>query len=225
MKRYLKIIFFGLILGISLVMIRAGLQIEQAVFMRGYWIISGMVILTAFLGNAAYLLFYHRKLQKLSELLNEEKPQEFLSGIAAMQKTAKGKTLQDVLSLNLAAGYLELKQFDRAILLLEEMAAKKLKGETLKLVHGLNLCMGYFETGQIEKGQALYGECEPLFAKYRNGKLYGANVAVVDILAAISREQYDQAEALLEAATAAYPGPRFQKAYCELAETVARHHD
>ena len=67
--------------------------------------------------------------------MSEEKPQEYIDGIENLLKTAKGKTLRNILELNLAAGYIEVKQFDIAIPMLEILSHERLRGSSVNVVH------------------------------------------------------------------------------------------
>ncbi|MCI9269172.1 MAG: hypothetical protein HFF40_09990, partial [Lawsonibacter sp.] len=54
------------------------------------------------------------------------------------------------------------------------------------------------------------------FEAQRKGGLYGGNIAIVDILAAIQKQEYSQAEQLLDRARQTWNAPRFQKAFQEI---------
>ncbi len=59
--------------------------------MRGYWIAAPAIIIGAVLINVFYNLVYLNKMRKIAKLLREQKPQEYIDGIEALLKTAKGK--------------------------------------------------------------------------------------------------------------------------------------
>ena len=122
--------------------------------------------------------------------------------------------------MNLAAGYIDLKQFDKAIELLEGISDKKLAGTAVKTVYRLNLCTCYFNTDQGEKALKLYNDSQKIFEAQRGGKLYGVNIAVVDMLAAIQNRRYDQAEQLLDQARRTWDDPRFREAFQEIERTL-----
>ena len=86
------------------------------------WIVAPAIVIGALIINVCYNLFYFNKVKKIVKLLNEEKPQEYIDRIEDLLKTAKGKNLRNILELNLAAGYIETKQFDIAIPLLEKLS-------------------------------------------------------------------------------------------------------
>ena len=153
-------------------------------------------------------------------MLSEEKPQEYIDGIENLLKTAKGKTLRNILELNLAAGYIEVKQFDIAIPILEKLPHERLRGSSVNVVHKINLCLSYFETAQYEKAITVYNENQGLFQQYRHHKIYSGNIAILDIIAAIINEQYNQAEELLDTAKKMYDDPRLQKSFREILDIL-----
>ena len=58
------------------------------------------------------------------------------------------------------------------------------------------------------------------FNKYRHHKIYGGNIAILDIIAAIINEQYNQAEELLDTAKKMYDDPRLQKSFREILDIL-----
>lgn len=216
MKRIGKVILFGVCLGLVLVLIQNSFQIPEDVFMQGYWIGAIVVVLGALAINIFYNLYYTAKLKKLLPLLFGGEPRRYIEGMEALIKTAKGKTLRSTLELNLAAGYMEEKDYGTAISLLEAVDPKLLRVDSARVVRAINLCESYFLAGQREKAQTLYDSSRPLFAKFRTGKLYGGSIAIVDVLSEISRGEFDRAKALLDKAKSTYKEAYLQKAYEEI---------
>ena len=159
-------------------------------------------------------------MKKLVPLLEAQKPHEYVAGVEKLLETAKGNNLRKILQMNLAAGYIDLKQFDKATELLEGISEKGLAGSAVKTVYRLNLCTCYFQSARREKALELYNNSQAIFEPQRNGKLYGGNIAIVDMLAAIQGEQYDQAEQLLDKARQTWDDPRFQEAFQEIEHTL-----
>lgn len=216
MKRIGKVILLGVCLGLVLVLIQNGLHIADDVFMQGYWIGATVVVLGALVINISYNLYYLGKVKKLLNLLYAGEPRRYIEGMEALVKTARGKQLGNMLKLNLAAGYMEAKDYQTAISLLEAMPPKQLRGSGARVVHAINLCESYFLSGQREEAMALYQSARPLFAKFRTGKLYGGSIAIVDVLSEISQGQFDRARLLLDKAKSTYKEPYLQKAYEEI---------
>lgn len=220
MKHLVKIIVVGVCLGLILIALQRGLQIDEGAFWHGYWIAAVAVVIGAVLVNLFYNLSYQKKMRQAAKLLHEGKPQEYIAEMEALLQRAKGKILRNVLKLNLAAGYVETKAFEQAIPMLEELSGKPLGGTGVEVVQGINLCLSYFETGREEEAMALYEERQPLFDVYRGDPLYGGNIAILDALAAINNERFDLAEQYLDNARKNYDDPRLQKAFCEAADTL-----
>ena len=220
LKRTAKIILIGVCLGLILLLFKYSFGIDDTAFMHGYWIAVIIIVSGAVFINLCYNFSYLNKVRKIVKLLSEEKPQEYIAGIEQLLKTAKGKNLRNILELNLAAGYIETKQFDIAIPMLEKLSHERLRGSSVNVVHKINLCLSYFETTQYEKSIAVYNENQALFQQYRHHKIYGGNVAILDVIAAIINEQYDQAEQLLDAAKRMYDDARLQKAFQEMLEVM-----
>lgn len=220
LKRAAKIVLIGVCFGLILLLLKISFGIDDAAFMHGYWIAAVAIVLGAVLINAYYNLIYFTKVKKIAKLLSEEKPQEYIDGIENLLKTAKGKTLRNILELNLAAGYIEAKQFDIAIPMLEKLSHERLSGSSVNVVHKINLCLSYFETTQYEKAITVYNENQGLFQQYRHHKIYGGNIAILDMIAAIINEQYNQAEELLDTAKKMYDDPRLQKSFREILDIL-----
>lgn len=222
MKRIVRIIVLGICIGLVMVVIKESLKIGTDDFMRIYWLAAIGFILGAVLINVSYNLHYQQKVQEAIKLLEDGQTHEYISALQKMLKTAKGQNLRNVLSLDLAAGYVEAKEFDVAIPMLEELLSKRLVGSGVKAVHRINLCMSYFDTEQYDKAVALYDESQKIFEQYRNDKLFGANIAILDIFIAMQSKQYERARTILHMAEKTYDAPRYQKAFCEVAEILTK---
>lgn len=216
----MKIVFAGVCIGLVLGVLKGALQIDDGVFDRWYWIIAVVAVLGAVLVNVLYNISYQRKMQKLIPLLEGQRPQEYVAGVERLLQTAKGQNLRKILTMNLSAGYIDLKQFDEAIKLLEGISEKGLAGSAVKTVYRLNLCTCYFQSGRGEEALELYNDSRKIFEPQRGGKLYGGNIAILDMLAAIQEERYSRAEELLGQARQAWNDRRFQEAFQEIEDTL-----
>ena len=54
MKRILRIVSFGICLGLVLLIVQKGFQIDEEIFMHTYWIIAPAIIIGAVLVNVLY---------------------------------------------------------------------------------------------------------------------------------------------------------------------------
>ncbi len=221
MKRLWKIIAIGVCIGLVSVVLQKALHIDRDVFLRWYWVTAAAVVLGAVLVNVVYNVFYQKKMQRLVPLLEAQKPREYIAGVEQLLKTAKGQNLRNILMMNLSAGYIALKEFDKAIELLEGLSDRGLVGTAVKTVCRLNLCTCYFQTGQGEKALMLYRDSQSIFEPQRKGGLYSGNIAILDILAAIQNKEYSQAGQLLDEARQRWEAPRFQEAFQEIEGTLA----
>lgn len=221
MKRILKVVAVGVCIGLLLGVLKGALHIDDEVFDRWYWTIGAVVVLGAVLVNVLYNVAYQQKMKKLIPLLEAQRPREYIAGVEKLLETAKGENLKKILKMNLAAGYIDLKQFDKAIELLEGISEKGLAGSAVKTVYRLNLCTCYFQSGQGEKALALYRDSQAIFDSQRNGGLYAGNIAILDMLAAIQEERYGRAEELLAGARQTWTDPRFQEAFQEIEHTLS----
>ena len=220
MKRVAIIILLGVCFGLALLLLKISFGIGDEIFMHGYWIAAITIVIGAVLINLCYNLFYFNKVKKISKLLSEEKPQEYIDGIEKLLKHAKGKILRNLLELDLAAGYIETKQFDIAIPMLEKLSHERLGGSSVNAVLKINLCLSYFETAQYEKALTVYNENQSLFQQFRHHKTYGGNITILDVIAAIIIEQYAQAEELLDTARKMYDDARLQKSFQEILDIL-----
>lgn len=216
----MKAVLIGICLGIALLIVQRGLNIDEKAFMRGYWLAAPALVLGAVVINLSYNAVYLFKLRKLARLFLDEEPKKYVEGTEALLKTAKGQRLRSLLTLNLAGGYVGAKAYDKAIVLLEGLSDKALKSAVEKVVHRINLCMSYFYTARYEAAISLYNENQQLFQRFRQDKTYGPHIALMDVIAAILNKQFDQAQALLDAAKAAHTVPQFQMAFLEVEQTL-----
>ena len=67
---------------------------------------------------------------------------------------------------------------------------------------------------------ALYESSQGVFNPYRNNKLYGGNIAVLDIFAAIGMKDYARAAELLQTAKSTWDESRFLDDYRYLEENI-----
>ena len=179
-----------------------------------------IVFLGVFLINLLYILPYYERMKRASQLLEKDKAEEYISEIEGLLNTAKGESLRNSLKVNLSAGYIEAGQYSAAISILENLSEKGKLPSSLKTPVYLNLCTSYLHLEQSDKAIALYHQSHDLFAKYKNSKEYGGNILVLDINIAIQEKRYEEASHMLDIAQKAYSGPRFQKAFQEIANIL-----
>ena len=180
MKSIKWIVIVGICLGIALLVVQIVTGIDSDVFMRYYWMVAPFLVIGAVVAYAGYQVYYQRKMQKLAGLLEQGKVKEYLDGLMKLRESAKGKNLRNVIDLNLAAGYVESKQYGAAVMILESLPEEIIRNENLRVVYCINLCTSYFESGKKEKAETVYEENRGLFEKFRGGKMYGECIAKLD---------------------------------------------
>lgn len=219
MKRILKIVAIGIIIGILLVIVQIVFRIPKDVFLHYYWICGVLVILGAVIFNLFYNLRYQKKMKDAAILLENGKAKEYIEAVEELLKNAKGRHLKNFLTVNLSAGYCDLKEYEKAIELLESLLSVRLNG-VLKMVQRLNLCVCYFYSNQGEKGITLFESSQKDFKPFLKSKLYGGNIAVLDIFVAIEKGEFIRAKELLKSARNDWDNPRLQDDYQYLEEIL-----
>lgn len=180
MKRVKTVIIAGICLGIVLLAVQIGMGIDSDVFMRNYWMAAPVLVIGVVAVYVGYQMYYQRKMQKLAGLLAQGKAKEYVDGMMKLRESAKGKDLRSVIDLNLAAGYVESKQYGAAVMILESLREEDIRNENLRVVYCIDLCMSYFESGKTEKARTLYEESRGIFEKYRGGERYGECIGTLD---------------------------------------------
>ncbi len=221
MKRLLIIFALGLIIGILLLIVQQVFQIPKDVFMHYYWILGAVVVVGAVLFNLFYVRNYQKKMKAAAALLDSGKTDEYIKVVGALRRNAKGRYLKNLFIVNLSAGYCDLKEYGKAIELLESLSDERLYG-ILKLVHRLNLCGSYFYNHQPEKAMAMYMSSQKEYGPYRESKMYGGYIAVLDVFAAIEIGELSRAKELLEAARGSWNNPHLQDDYSYLEDRLQK---
>lgn len=219
MKHILKAIGIGVALGLLLLFVKQALNIPEEIFMKTYWIFGAAVVIAAVLFNHFYHRSYLKKMKTAALLLEQGKPQEYIKAVETLRQKAKGRYLQNLFILNLSAGYCDLKEYKKAIELLKSLENARLY-QNLKLVYHINLCVCYFYDGQTEKAMTLYKSSQKLFCTSLATKLYGGNIAVLDVFALVEQREYDRAKEVLTTAREAWSDSRLQADFEYLEEKL-----
>lgn len=219
MKHIWKVIGIGVVLGIALLLVQKALHIPEEIFMRYYWLLGVAVVAAAVLFNHFYHRSFLKKMKTAAILLEQGKPQEYIQAVEALRQKAKGRYLQNLFTLNLSAGYCDLKEYKKAIELLKSLENARLY-QDLKLVYHINLCICYFYDGQSEKALALYENSQKLFRSPLAAKLYSGNIAVLDVFALMEQGEYGRAKELLATTREVCSNSRLQVDFAYLEEKL-----
>ncbi|MDD3570150.1 MAG: hypothetical protein PHY44_03515 [Lachnospiraceae bacterium] len=155
MKRVLKIIAIGLVIGTLLFIVNKAFNIPKDVFMNFLMICFVVVVF----GSAISYVFYNyrceKKIKASVKLLENGKAKEYIEALEVLLKNIKGSYMKNYITVSLSAGYCDLNDYEKAIELLESLTNVPLHGD-LKIVQRMNLCSCYFYTHQGEKAMELY---------------------------------------------------------------------
>lgn len=227
-KWMLRTIIIGVCLGSLFLLGKIIFQISDAEIWNYYLTFAGVVlacsviVLVGSIGfNLIYNFRYQKKMNAAIQLLHAGHTEEYIEKMESMLSLAKSRFAVNLLTINLSAGYINLKQYDKAAQLLEPLSKVKLLAP-FKVVHRINLCLCYFYQKQTERAMALYEDSQTLFRSHQSRKLYGGNIAILDIHAAISKEDYTQAEELLHTAQTAWDDPLFLEDYHQLEQILCQ---
>lgn len=219
MKRIVKIIIGGVCWGLPFLIAKIVFQIPNGILWLYYLVFSGILFFGTAAINICYNLYYQKKLNAAVQLYKDGRIEEYIAEVEAMLDRVKGRYMNNMLTINLSAGYCELRQYDKAAELLESLTNAKLSGES-KLIHRLNLCLCYFYQKQTDRAMALYENSKKVFDSYRNNRLYEGNIAVLEIYTAVAAKDYVRAAKLLQTAQSTWDNPRFLEDYRCLEEII-----
>lgn len=221
MKRLLRILGIGVLLGLVLVFVQHLFDLSTDTLLHFYWMIAVGVVVAAFLFNALYHRHYQKKMQDAAKLLEQGKTEAYIATVSELRQNAKGRYLKNLFTVNLTTGYCDLKEYAKAIELLRSMESTRLYG-TLKIVYAINLCVCWFYGGQPEQAMDLYERSQTLFQLPLARRLYGGNVAVLDLFALLEKGDAKQAKELLDAARLQWTDARLQSDFQYLEEKIGQ---
>ena len=202
MKRFLKPIAIGEFLGCILLAIQIIFNIPNDVFNKIVIIAFIAIVVGSIIFNIVFVKRYQRRVHKQIALLESGKQKEALFDMQQMLETAQRKNMKNVeriCRLNMTAALCDLKEYEKALEILEGMDKTDLKGQE-EFVYDLNQCACYFYLEKYEEGLDVYDRSYHVFQKYKDNPVYGGYVAVVTIWAMLALGEYDQAELMLSKA-------------------------
>lgn len=218
-KKYIKLFACIMLFGLSIGIIKGMVDVPDDIFWRIYYITSGTVIIGCIIFAYYYIKYYGKKMKEAIKILEAKKPDEYIQCVNALLSKAKGIYLRTLFTINLSAGYSEKKEYKRAIELLESVSENPMSG-VLKMIYKLNLCCNYYYDNQREKARSIYQESLKIFKAYRESPVYGGNIAVIDILMELEKENYDLAEASFVIAKSKWNNPLLQEDFLYIEEVL-----
>ena len=211
-RRVGRTLAIGVALGISLGFITSVLDIDKDVFMKYYIVAAILIVAGVFLYNYLYIRKHNQEMSQAINLLNEGKTEEYMVRVSELERKVKGKALKNLMRLNLTAGYCDLKEYEKALEILETLRKEKLKGD-VELVWRLNTCLCYFYTGRTKEAMQLYNESKAFFSASKKKGLHVPNIAILDMLAMIEDGRKKEARQYLDFAREKWPQMRLEEDY------------
>lgn len=182
----------------------------------GVWvaILVGMIAY-----NVLYAVWWNRKIRPTLKLLEEGRTEEFIAETQRLRQKARRKNVRNLLEYNLAVGYIQRSEYDKAAVILQNLSHSQLPNQ-IEIMRRLNLCICYFYTGCTEQATQLYQDSQSMFHT-KQAERFRGNLDSLEILAAMETGEPDRAEELLKTARERWQTPPFRKAWDELAERLA----
>lgn len=219
MKRTMKVIFAGVILGIAPLVLTNCLHIDESDFLRIYWKLGLVLILSVAVINSGYYFYKLRQLKPVMALYERGELKKFVEEMEELISGTRNKYLQNLMKLNLGAGYLDLNQPERLVDLYESMDVNYLKSKDLKLVYRLNLAIAYFRLENQPAFRRIFKANEDFFAGFEDHDTYGENVGQLYLMREISEGRFDRARERLNTLRAQSKKPKMIDTYNQL-ETI-----
>ena len=224
MKRLIKPVMLGIFFAFILLTVKSIFKIDDDVFKTLSFSFFGIILAGALAFNILWTAPARKKLLALMKEAEEGNGQNAVNELEIMVKDAEDKGKARTASfykVNLAAAYIETREFQKATDTIDSIDKKYLKGD-LKLVTELNKVQACFMNG--DKGAAVkyFEENEKLFKESEKRKNYAANIAIVTCLYLVAKGNTEEAEKYLKEKESYFSSPRFKKSYLEIEEILSR---
>lgn len=222
MKLIKNLIAFGVVLGAVIMAIQNKLKIDEEIFIKNYFKIAFIIIGIIFIFGLISTISKNNKMKSLNRKFKKGEYREFLDGMEKLFRQTKDKRVKDIIRMNLSAGYLEIGEYERALITLKEIDEKNIKSEKEKLVYNINLFLSLVRTNQTEEGETLYRENYYLFENNKHDKEYGGSIALIKILIDMIKGDYKKAKIRLYETKNNWQEPRFVDDFKELEEIIEK---
>lgn len=220
MKRTLKVIFAGVVLGIALLLLTNFLHIDERDFLRIYWILGMALIFLVAIINSGYYFYKLRQLKSVMALYETGEYKKFVGEMEELISGTQNRYLQNIMKLNLGAGYQVLNQPEKLVGLYESTDVKYLKSKDLKLVYRLNLAIAYFKLEDQPAFKRIFKANEDFFASFEDHATYGESVSQPYLMEEISEGHFEQAQERLNILRAQSKKPKMIDTYNQLERII-----
>ncbi len=221
--RFLKIAVLGIVYGVVLLIIRFAFDISEE-NMNFVMLISGaFIIIAAVSVNIIYHVYYEKKMFRLMSLFEKGEIDAYIAEMEKLEnKLGKTKYLCAYIRLNLSAGYLERKEYEKAEDILKELDFSKQKFE-LEAVRRINLCISLYNAGKYEELLSLYEDSEKYTEKLRKLTKYNASIDTLELMVLTASKKYGEAIGRLPELKEKYTAKRYQTVYEEIENELQKH--
>lgn len=216
MKRTIKILGLGFLLGILLLIIKEIFKIDSDVLLSYYWKIGLLVLFLILVINSLYYIIYMNKIKKIMPLYTQGNYHQYIKEMEQLLEKVKGKTLKNILKLNISAGYLELGDYKKGQQIIDQIESENLKDKNLILVYWVNKCVVHFKLNEYDEYKSIFHEKRELFNKYKENPLYKKSINDLEIMYAIVNEDYKLADKLIEQSMDRWSDEKSRKEYIDL---------
>lgn len=216
MKHSLKVILAGVVLGIALLVLTKFLHIDEKAFLSVYWKLGLALILLVAIVNTGYYFYKLRQLKPVMALYEGGDYKKFVDELENLISGTRNKYLQNIMKLNLGAGYLDLNQPAKLVDLYESMDVNYLKNKNLKLVYRLNLAIVYFKLQDLPSFDRIFKANEAFFASFEAHATYGESVGQLYLMEEISEGHFGRARERLNTLRGNSKKPKMMNTYNQL---------
>lgn len=216
MKHSLKVILAGVLLGIVLLVLTNVLHIDERAFLSVYWKLGLAFILLVAVINSGYYFYKLKQLKPVMALYEGGDYKKFVDELENLISGTRNKYLQNIMKLNLGAGYLDLNQPAKLVDLYESMDVNYLKNKNLKLVYRLNLAIAYFKLQDQPSFDRIFKANEAFFASFEAHATYGESVGQLYLMREISEGHFDRARERLTTLRGNSKKPKMRDTYNQL---------
>lgn len=216
MKRTAKILGLGFLLGILLLIIKTIFKIDSGVLLSYYWKIGLLILALVVIINIVYYKSYMNKMKKILPLYTQGNYDQYIKEMEQLLEKAKGKTLKNILKLNISAGYLELGDYKKGKEIIDQIESENLNNKNLILVHWINKCVVHFKLREYDEFRGIFHEKSELFEKHKENPLYQKSINDLEIMYAIVNEDYQRADKLIVESMDRWSDEKSRKEYIDL---------
>ncbi|MDO5018085.1 MAG: hypothetical protein Q4E02_02170 [Lagierella massiliensis] len=219
-KKVFKIIGLGLIVGLLVLLVQIVFKLNNEVVMSYYIKISVIVLFLVLVVNSLYFIYMTRKMKNYLTLFYEEKYDEYIDVMEKFLQKARGNALKNIIKINLSAGYIELKDYEKGKELLETLEIHKIKDEQLRLVQWNNLCVAYFHLGEYDKFKEIYSKQENLFERNKDNVNFAKAIAELKVLYLIIEGDFIKAKDLLSEIREKWDNEKYKAEYDKIENII-----